>query len=264
MKKLLIGFLLLVCISKANAQDYRFYAGVQGGPKVSFSNLILPGQNDLNYSSYSTIKNQKGVVAGYNFKNKRLSLEGGYSLQRHGITIRFWDDPNLGKTPDLEYDFTGDQVALLTKFTINNPESKVILRAVVGGAYFMKWGKSKSNFNYYQEGDRYGFISYPYDGNSDHKFGFRPGDVFEFDFGANIGLIQAGFEVQTNLTKHLALNLSAIYQNSLKPVEVWSFSYTYNYDRGVIFTPELPGSTFSKAEAINLNLGLYYYFSKRD
>jgi hypothetical protein len=77
-------------------------------------------------------------------------------------------------------------------------------------------------------------------------------------------MIQTGIEVQHQLTNRINLVLSGIYQTSLKPVESRMFEYTYDQQNNILYEPIQQVSVISKAEAINLNIGLTYNFGKRN
>src|SRR5687767_14448461 len=125
MKKLLLAFLFLFSIFQVKAQDYRFYAGIQGGPKASFSNMVLPGYSDYENKTSTLIRHQEGLIFGYVFPSQRFMIEGGFSFQTYGVEIKFAEHPVYGSPPEFWYSYEAEQTHLHGKFVLNNPKAKI-------------------------------------------------------------------------------------------------------------------------------------------
>src|SRR5688572_21645564 len=112
MKKLLLSFFILFSSIQAQAQ-HRFYAGIQGGSKLSFSNTTLYNGHlsgwEINHSVFSKLKYQFGAVLGYNFRNPRFGIEGGFTVHDHAMIAQFdkWDQ--YPTPPEIKFAYGTEQ-----------------------------------------------------------------------------------------------------------------------------------------------------------
>jgi hypothetical protein len=138
--------IIAICLVNysANAQN-RFYAGVQAGPKLSFSNTIT------NFRSSTSTREgwQAGLIGGINL-TKRLSLETGFLINRHRIVIDYEKDySDIKGGPDLWYKISNIQIPLLLKARLLDTNAKFKLNIVTGVAY-SNGGLGKSSFYYFK------------------------------------------------------------------------------------------------------------------
>ena len=262
---------LVLVNSKAFAQS-RFYAGIQAGPKLSFSNTTL--FNDLsaleiNRNAVGKLKHQLGAVIGYTFKNPRFSIETGFLIHDHAMVAQFGKRPDYPTPPKIEFEYGTNQIPLIIKTVLNDPKSKVRLKFNLGAAWILTSSlvafEDKSIYDRRFKNEPYWF---PYSENSPENFTF---DTASMLYAAKENwLLLWAFEAEMNLTSRFNLGLSLNYQTSIRQVQAFGFEYNYNYQRspngnvGVFYEPMEYGSLQSKAEALNLNVGLTYAFGKRN
>ena len=263
MKNLFLTCFLFGLFLTAQAQDYRFYNGVQAGPKLSFSNSVLHGYSDYRNETNTLIRHQEGLVFGYVFPRQKFILETGFGFETYGVELKFPSHPDFGAPPIFWYNYVGEQTHLKAKFIVNNPNSKITFRTIGGLAYFRKYSGYFDN-NIFRT-SLVNDLKFTYNNDMPENFGidfsgnFRfTGDKFRFL------IFQAGTEIQVNISNHFSLLSSLVYQTSIEPVSTKTFKYSYNVQGDVIYEPYQYGGVISKAEAISLNMGLVYSFSNRN
>src|SRR5688572_26740496 len=275
MTRAVILFLLLFGYSFGSKAQNRFYAGVQAGPKLSFSNTTLFDQSmaalEINQSAPGKLKYQLGTIFGYNFLNPRLSLETGFSIHQHAMIAQFRKRDDYPTPPELKFSYATEQIPLILKTVLSNPESKIRIKLSLGGAWVFSGTEVAFEDNsIYDTRRKNELYTFPYAENNPENFAFGPNAIlYGFTVKEN-WLLLCGLEGEMRLSSRFNLNIGITYQTSIRPVHAFGFEYNYNFQRnanqngGVYYEPMEYGTLQSKAEAINLNIGLTYSFCKRN
>jgi hypothetical protein len=267
MKKLLFVFLILLACFQVKAQN-RFYAGINGGPNLSFSNATTNYWTSESFPNYK-VRHTKGLVAGYHFVKQKFSIEIRYNDQYHASIMNFVKSPFYPAPPQIVIKHHGSAASLYLKVVLNNPEAKFKIRTMLGGSRYYPYPFLDHNKNPWQDHlDGYYYI-FPYPPGQPENFAIKTSG---FDYVGNMKntwLFHTGLEIETQLYKNINFSLGVEYQIGTRPVSLVNFEYTYNYyippgeRTGTVKESFETGSVISRAEALNLNLGLTYSFSKR-
>jgi hypothetical protein len=267
MKKLLLLFVALLSFFAANAQ-YRFYAGLEGGPNLSCSNSTVYLSADQNTTNYK-IRHTRGVFAGYFLPGNKFSIEGGYGEQFHCMVLNFNKDYGYPAPPQITINTKGTLAKLILKTTLNKPDARIRLRLLLGGGRYWPYPFLDPEKNTWDRlSDKSGFFYFPYAADKPESFAFRPES--QEPLGDPVWMLLTGLEAELKLSDHLDLGVASTYQNGLNPVYAFNIDYTSNFQKqpnqsiGTSYEPLGHGGIVSKAEALNLNIGLIYSFSKRN
>jgi hypothetical protein len=258
MKKLLLLFVALLSFIAANAQ-YRFYAGLEGGPKISYT-------QNTGYQIHSTAGKrswQYGTRVGYKFSEERFLLETGLTLARFDILAHYTPDDKFfraSEDAELNIAYTAWQIPLRIKANLLPSASKLQIRPLFGIVLMMKNSHTiKPKSLYDIPLDRFGYRTVK--GEKDSILVTIPHDSGGSFSKTNLFLLESGLELGYKITPKAEVIWVISYQTGLNISD--SFILYYKYHEQEWQNLENFVTVTSKAEALSFNIGLTYSFSKR-
>lgn len=274
MKKILLLFVAFISFINAQAQ-YRFYAGIEGGLKWTFTGSMAYNFDQTNEtkSGYAA-----GLVIGYRFRKIPVILETGFSR----TTLDFRYNMDFGNyptypNPAAPYTPTGyvapelytSTKAVLIPLRVKSRllqfgESKTSIWLTGGAAYMAldyKPGTLHTNLLVNDTLTYRGVAIFRKDENGNEYPPMVLNDVVMGGTGNTNLMIEAGLEIQHQVNDRVVLSFSGRHQSGLQFIQAGQIEDLNRSPRSGTFPIRV--TTSSKGDGFYLILALIYAFGKR-